>query len=286
VTVPELPEVPGVEVRHRFVDAGGLRTHVAEAGTAGPPVVLVHGWPQHWWLWRDVLPPLAAGHRVVCPDLRGLGWTDAPPGDYRKEQFADDLLALLDALGLAKVTLVGHDWGAFAGMLLALKAPERLDGLVVLSVPHLWSRGRDPRAALGMVHALPLSTLPPAVPRVAEAALRLGRARGSYTAAEREAYLSVLRDPDRIRASSQYYRTFLLHEAGPLVAGRYAKERLRVPTTLLAGDRDPVVRYSDLSGANADELTVERLPGLGHFLPEEAPGTVLAAIRGRVPAYS
>jgi pimeloyl-ACP methyl ester carboxylesterase len=284
VSLPALPEVPGVEVHHRFVDAGGLRQHVAEAGRSGPPVVLVHGWPQHWWLWRDVLPPLAADHRVLCPDLRGLGWTDAPPGEILKAQLADDLLALLDALGLERVTFVGHDWGAVAGMLLALRAPERLAGLVVLSVPHLWARPRDPRAALGMAHALPLSTLPPAVPRVAELALRLGRVRGTYTAAEREAYLGVLRDPARMRSSSQYYRTFLLREAGPFAAGRLAGGRLRVPTSLLAGDRDLVVRYADLGGADADELTVERLPGLGHFLPEEAPGTVLAAIRGRVAA--
>ena len=282
---PPQPTVPGVEVQHRFVDAGGLRTHVAEAGRAdGAPIVLVHGWPQHWWLWRSVLGPLAGEHRLLCPDLRGLGWTEAPRGDYRKEQLADDLLALLDALGLDRVTLVGHDWGAFAGMLLALRAPERLSGLVVLSIPHLWVRARDPRAALGASHALPLSTLPPAVPYVADAALRLGRVRGSYTRAERRAYTDVLRDPDRQRASSSYYRTFLLREAPALVGGHYRAQRLRVPTTLAAGALDPVIRYADLGGANADDLVVERLSGLGHFLPEEAPGTTVAAIRSRAAA--
>ncbi len=282
---PPQPEVPGLAVTHRFVDAGGLRTHVAEAGRPdGAPVLLVHGWPQHWWLWRSVLGPLADEHRLLCPDLRGLGWTEAPRGEIRKEQLADDLLALLDALGLDRVTYVGHDWGAFAGMLLALRAPERLSGLVALSIPHLWVRARDPRAALGMAHALPLSTLPAAVPRIADAALRLGRARGSYTAAERRTYTDVLRDPDRQRASSSYYRTFLLREAPALLSGTYARRRLTVPATLVAGDRDPVIRYADLGGANADELVVERLPGLGHFLPEEAPGTTVAAIRTRTAA--
>ncbi len=78
MTVP-LPHVDGVE--HRWVDAGGLRMHVAEAGPPdGPAAMLVHGWPQHWYEWRKLIGPLAdAGHRVICPDLRGLGWTDAPP---------------------------------------------------------------------------------------------------------------------------------------------------------------------------------------------------------------
>jgi len=282
---PPFPEVPGVEVRHRFVDAGGLRQHVAEAGPPdAPPVVLVHGWPQHWWLWRDVLPPLAGEFRVLCPDLRGLGWTDAPPGPYLKQQLADDLLALLDALGLERVTYVGHDWGALTGLLLALGAPERLSGLVLLSVPHPWARPRDPRAALGFAHAPPLAVLPALVPRIADAALRLGRTRGAYTDAEREVYVSTLRQPARSAASSSYYRTFLLREAGPLLAGRLRSQRLAVPATLVAGDRDPVVRWTDLSDPNADDLVVERLPGVGHFVPEEAPGAVLAATRARAPS--
>src|ERR671916_187124 len=74
---PLLPNVDGVE--HRYIEARGLRFHVAEAG-AGEPVVLLHGWPQHWYEWREVIGPLAAHYRVICPDLRGFGWSEAPPG--------------------------------------------------------------------------------------------------------------------------------------------------------------------------------------------------------------
>src|SRR5687767_14115632 len=76
------PEVQGVS--HRFVDAGGLHMHVAEAGE-GEPVVLLHGWPQHWYEWRRQIPALAQHYRVICPDLRGFGWTDAPASGYEKE---------------------------------------------------------------------------------------------------------------------------------------------------------------------------------------------------------
>ena len=91
---PPFPEVEGVAVTHRdVVLADGTRLHVAAAGD-GPPLVLVHGWPQHWWAWRRILPALAQERRVLCPDLRGLGWSDAPPGAYAKEAWATDLVAL------------------------------------------------------------------------------------------------------------------------------------------------------------------------------------------------
>ena len=134
----ELP-VPGVQVSHRDVDveARGLRVHVAEAGDpAAPPLVLLHGWPQHWWEWRKVLAPLAEDFRVLCPDLRGLGWTSAPASGYDKEELATDLLALLDALGLQRVALVGHDWGGWVGFLAALRAPERFSGFLAASIAH------------------------------------------------------------------------------------------------------------------------------------------------------
>ena len=98
----DLPQLDGVT--HRTVPARGLRFHVAEAG-AGDPIVLVHGWPQHWWMWRHVVPLLAPHARLVMIDLRGFGWSDAPPGAYDKQTLADDLLAVLDALGLERVRL-------------------------------------------------------------------------------------------------------------------------------------------------------------------------------------
>src|SRR5690242_2444838 len=110
----DLPELDGVE--HRFVDARGARFHVALAGPeGGPVVVLLHGWPQHWWMWRDAIGPLAdAGARVVALDHRGYGWSEVTPGGYRTDERADDALAVLDALGIERFALAGHDWGGAA----------------------------------------------------------------------------------------------------------------------------------------------------------------------------
>ena len=129
------PELDGVT--HRYLDVAGTRLHVAEAGE-GPPILLLHGWPQHWWAWRKVIPALAEERRVICPDLRGFGWSDAPPGRYEMQGFATDALALLDELGLDQVELIGHDWGGYAGFLLCLDAPERIDHYLVLGTAHPW----------------------------------------------------------------------------------------------------------------------------------------------------
>src|SRR3954465_1860041 len=120
---PPLPQLPGVE--HRFESVNGVRLHYAEAG-AGDPVVLLHGWPQHWWMWREFIGPLAERFRVIAPDLRGHGWSDKPPDGYRKGELPDDVPALLDPLGIDRVRWVGHDWGAYIGMLAALREPERV----------------------------------------------------------------------------------------------------------------------------------------------------------------
>jgi pimeloyl-ACP methyl ester carboxylesterase len=94
------PQVAGVE--HRFLRAGGLRMHIAQAGQ-GRPIVMLHGWPQHWYLWRRLIPVLAPHARVLCLDLRGFGWSDVPSGGYDRETMAEDILALLDELGLDRV---------------------------------------------------------------------------------------------------------------------------------------------------------------------------------------
>src|SRR5688572_10298658 len=93
------PPLPGVT--HRFLDLDtGVRLHVAEAGPRdATPVLALHGWPQHWWAWRRVIPLLSGEYRLIAPDLRGFGWSEHPAdGDFTKQRMADDAVALLDAL--------------------------------------------------------------------------------------------------------------------------------------------------------------------------------------------
>jgi pimeloyl-ACP methyl ester carboxylesterase len=128
----QLPRADGVS--HRTVAARGPRFHVAEAG-AGEPIVLLHGWPQHWWTWRHMVKLLALHARLVMIDLRGFGWSDAPSVGYDKQTMADDVLVVLDELGLRRVCLVGHDWGAWIGFLACVAAPERFAAFLALGSP-------------------------------------------------------------------------------------------------------------------------------------------------------
>jgi pimeloyl-ACP methyl ester carboxylesterase len=271
------PPVEGVE--HRFVDAGGLRMHVAEAGE-GRPVVMLHGWPQHWYLWRDVIPLLAPHRSVICPDLRGFGWTDVPTSGYDRETMAGDVLALLDALGLEQVDLVGHDWGGWIGLLLALKHPDRVRRLLALGILAPWP-SRNPRNLLEiwrLAYQIPL-----ALPRLGRLAVERGlarlmlrRASGAFSEAEIDAFTERLRG-ERARASELLYRTFLLREAGPVAAGRYGRLLpLTVPTLLLNGERDPVApsRVVREQAAREDALEMEVVPDAGHFVVDEKPDLV------------
>jgi pimeloyl-ACP methyl ester carboxylesterase len=279
-----LPELPGVE--HRYVDAGGLRTHVAETGD-GPPLVLLHGWPQHWWGWHRVVPLLRDHFRLVMPDLRGHGWTAAPPSGYDKEQLATDVLALLDALGIDRARIAAHDWGGWVAFLLALREPERVERMVTLNIPPPMGRA-DPRAALGAwrfwyqgVLASPFGARLVERGSLVRLLLTGDRRRPAAEAEDVDPFVDVLRDPARARASQLLYRTFLTRELPAIVAGRYAKARLHVPTRMLHGTGDFAIGERLLRGAeqHADDLEVELVDGSGHFIIDEKPELVADRIR-------
>jgi pimeloyl-ACP methyl ester carboxylesterase len=266
-------------LQQRFVDAAGLRMNVVEAGE-GRPVVMLHGWPQHWYLWREVVPLLAPHRRVICPDLRGFGWTDVPRSGYDRETMARDVLALLDALGLDEVDLVGHDWGGWIGFLLCLRHPLRVRRFLALGVVPPWpSRNRRTLLEIWrLAYQIPL-----ALPGLGRLGVERGLARfalrsgwDGFSEAEVEAFTERLRG-ERARASELLYRTFLLREVGPVAAGRYEKLLpLTVPSLLVVGARDLVIspRAVRDQAAGEDVLELEVVPGAGHFVVDEKPELV------------
>ncbi len=277
-----MPYLDGVE--HGYATVNGARLHYAEAGS-GEPVLLQHGWPQHWWMWRDQIGPLAERFRVIVPDLRGHGWSDKPRGDYRKDALMRDTIGLLDHLGIERVRYVGHDWGAYVGMLAALRHPDRIERLVALSIPHPWQVDRGPVTVLRsgwyqLVLASPgLGKL--AIGRLGFPRLMLqkGRGVGSFTAAELDTYMSVLTQTDAVEASMRMYRHFLRWELGPTLSGAFHDEHLTVPTRWIVGAEDPVAGIADDGYRGfADDMTLEHLPGVGHFMPEEVPDLVRARL--------
>ena len=277
----ELPDLPGVE--HRYVDAGGLRVHIAEAGS-GPPLVLQHGWPQNWFMWRKLIPELAKDYRLVCPDLRGHGWTDAPPGGYEKEQLASDLLAVLDALELDRVRLVGHDWGGYSSVLAALRAPERFERLCVLGIATPWLRVDPSPKSLAATLYQPVIAAPVVGERIVRhtgfVGLLLDRGSGGarpWTDEELAVFVDQWREPERAAATTQIYRSFLLRDLRAIRGGVYADKRLTVPTLLLYGEKDLVINEERIGDwrSHCDDAEVRELQGVAHFFPEEAPELLL-----------
>jgi pimeloyl-ACP methyl ester carboxylesterase len=277
----EPPPIEGAE--HHYLDAAGLRVHYAEAGE-GPPVLLLHGWPQHHAMWRELIGKLRDRFRLIAPDLRGFGWTEAPGYGYDCETFAKDQVALLDALEIERVDVIGHDWGGWTTFLLGLQHPERVGRLLVCNDPHPWGRPSPrvvarqlPKGWYAMTAAMP--GLGPALLRngwLSRNILSHGNVGTPFTEEEIEAYVDSFRPPERAAAISHLYRYY--HRVFAQGArGRWRGSRLRAPTRLLFGVEDryisPLLVESGYE-QNADEMTVELVPDSGHFIVDEKPELV------------
>ena len=284
----ELPEVEGVE--HRFVSAGGLRTHVALAGS-GPPILLLHGWPQHWWMWRELIGPLARERRVIAPDLRGFGWTEAPPGGYDPEVFARDISALLDALEVeGPVDLIGHDWGGWIGFMLCLRHAERVRRFLALSIYHPFI-GPNPGGLIGLWRfwyqwVLATPGIGPRAGRFDPVLRWVGADQAGWDARERAIYTDQFLEPERGRAGSLLYRHAVLELAPKTLRGEYRRMRMETPTLLLFGTADRPQRHQTLPGfeRSAPNMSLELVPDTGHFIVDERPELVLERAREFLPA--
>jgi pimeloyl-ACP methyl ester carboxylesterase len=234
------------------------------------------------------MPALAADHRVIALDLRGFGWSDAPRFGYDKENLATDVLAVLDALGLDRVKLVGHDWGGWIGFLLCIREPARFSQFLALGITHPW---QTPSTGLRHAHRF-LYQLPTITPvlgyalhrrrRFVRFILRSGCAdRSTFTDAELDAFADNLAEPARSRACVAVYRTFVFREVQPLIRGRYAATRLTTPTHLMVGGSEPVIAPPLTAGYedHADAMTIEIVPDCGHFIADEQPEIVAARAR-------
>jgi pimeloyl-ACP methyl ester carboxylesterase len=283
--VPEPPAIPGV--RRSFVNARGVRLHVTEAGDPdGRPVLALHGWPQHHYAYRDLLADPPAGLRIIAPDLPGYGWSGPPPHKWAKEDVAADLLALLDALGLDRVLLVGHDWGGFVGYLMALRAPERFDGYLALNMAYPWLTRRTMalnlwRSALYMPFVATFGMLLQRhTPYVEKVIFGVGADVAAVGRDNVRIFAERFRDPVCARAATDTYRTFLIREV-PARMRQPESRRATVPIRALFGVRDSAIHPALVSpeGANADDYTVETTD-CGHFIVDERPELVRAGLIG------
>jgi pimeloyl-ACP methyl ester carboxylesterase len=265
---------------------GPLALHVQEAGS-GPPLLLLHGWPQHARIWHKLVPLLAPDFRLVMPDLRGFGSSAVPAGGYNPARFAEDAIALLDALGIERAGVIGHDWGGFTSYLLGLRYPHRISGIVVCNSPHPWATP-DLRAVLELwrlwyvlVVASPAGARIVASRRFIPWLVRLGGRRPVFDDTEAERYAAPLREPPRARASQLLYRHYLKAAFEVFVKRAHSGSRLTVPARAVFGADDFYIAVSNTLGGerHADDWSVRLLEGCGHWTPEERPEAVAEAAR-------
>lgn len=266
---------------NRQVEAGEVRVNLAEAGE-GEPVLLLHGWPQHHQMWREVMRRLASRYRLIAPDLRGFGWTEAPGHGYDGDTFARDQVALLDALDIERAKVIGHDWGGWTAMLLGLDHSERIERMIVVDAPHPWPSRRlsDFRELWRSWYAGVLAA-PVLGPRVlrrtdfVKGILTRAAPPGTFEQAELDSYANSFRPAERARAVNSLYRYYHRVFVSAL-RGRWRDRRLRVPTLLLFGADDLYVTAKLVDGYQpyADEMRAEIVSGAGHFLVDERPDLI------------
>ena len=270
---------------HHIAPVNGIRMHWVEAGTGPETLLFLHGFPEHWYSWRHQLAAFAPEYRVVAPDLRGYNETD-DKGPYDTDTLQADVVALLDHLGLERVHLVAHDWGAAIAWLLAINHPKRLHSLAIMNVPHpkRFEAGiRRPRQLLRSwyVFFFQLPWLPEKAlatggyHRLARALIRQC-APGTFTRGDVQAFLDSWRRRG-LGGGINWYRA-ALRQRRPLPD---PLPTIETPTTLIWGEND-VALGKELTYGTEDyvaDLTVHYLPGVSHWVQQEAPGQVNGFLR-------
>lgn len=279
-------------MEHLKVQANGATFHVARTGK-GPPLLLLHGWPEFWLTWEPVMRRLADRHTLIAPDLRGYGDSDKPAGPFAPDGHATDMLALLDALGIGKVGVVGHDVGGAAMQPLARRVPERLAGLFFFDFvyPGIGARmGAPDRLNLIWYQSFHQMEMAPALVGATRDTCRIYITHFLRNLAYRkdafddvlEIFVDNFLTPGNLAGGFAHYRgahagriQVMKGEAPPLPP-------ISVPTCIRWAEHDPLFPYSwtDRLGETFAELDLALFPGVGHFPHREDPDRAAAEVAG------
>jgi pimeloyl-ACP methyl ester carboxylesterase len=282
------------EIRHASAQANGLRFHVASCepeAESGRLALLLHGFPECWFSWRAQLPLLARlGWRAWAPDLRGYGESDRPPrvADYAIERLLDDVSGLIAGSGARETLLVGHDWGGVIAWYFAMRRPREIARLCVMNLPHpaCMERALRGRQLLRSWYALFFQL--PWLPEKLLAAGDYRAIRQAFVgmAVDKSRFpqevLDVYRDnaarPGALRAMLNYYRALL--RGGSRRQRALGYPRIETPTLMIWGEEDRALGLETTYGTEqyVADLVLRTLPGVSHWVQQEAPETVNAML--------
>lgn len=277
---------------HQFIATNGISLHVVTAGPEdGPPVVLLHGFPEFWYGWHSQIAYLAAaGYRVIVPDQRGYNLSDKPKdvAAYHLDELARDVVGLIDALGYETVYLAGHDWGAAVAWWVVTHYPQRLRKLAILNVPYPAAMGRifqsrnwRQMARSWYIYFFQLPWLPEMMLRVSARTPQNILARSShadtFSAADMARYRQAWAQPGALTAMVNWYRAAVSTFMKASVPERGS---IQVPTLMLWGEQD-VALGKELAQPSIDLCAEGKLvffPNATHWVQHDEADAVNAAL--------
>lgn len=277
------------QIRHEWLHGDAIRLHVLRAGD-GPPVILLHGFPEDARTWKHQIPALvSAGFSILAPDLRGYGRSDRPTaaGAYHMKHLIADVARLVGATGHGRAHVVGHDWGGVVAWTFAGAHPELVDTLVILNAPHieifLRHLRRPSRQWLRSWYTVLFR-----IPWLSERLLSMGNYRlirglfrdrpalPAFSTEDIDGYIATLAEPGALTAALRWYRDNAAADAVQL--SRSA--RVDAPTLVIWGERDTTLGLELLDGLDrvARRVRVHRIARASHWVQNEAPDEVNRAM--------
>lgn len=288
------PADSGIAVK--FVETNGLTFEVAQAGEGDHLALMLHGFPELHYSWRHQMPLLASkGYRVWAPNIRGYGGTDRPSEvrDYALDKLTQDVADLIDASGATKVTLFAHDWGAIIAWAFAITKLRPLTRLVIMNVPHPMVARREIRKwrqfkKSWYIFFFQLPWLPEKLlarkggDAVGELIANTSCNKERFGPEERAIYSEASCRPGARSAMVNYYRALLRH--GDTIG--LGDGRIDVPTLMVWGEEDVAINIHCTDGTDewVSDLTLKRLPGVSHWVQQDAPDEVNAILDEWLPA--
>lgn len=282
---------PASGITPQWVEANGQTFEVATAGDGKKLALCLHGFPELHYSWRHQIPLLVdLGYRVWAPNLRGYGGSSKPEGidSYRLNTLVEDVAALIDASGAEEVTLIAHDWGAIIAWHFAINKVRPLTRLVIMNVPHPQCARRELKhwhqlKKSWYIFFFQLPRLPEwllgrnGAERVKRAFSRMAVDKSRFPDEDLQVYADAASRPGALRSMINYYRALLRTPD----ARQIGDGRVDIPTLMIWGEEDSAIDIRCTEGTKewVPDLELHRLPGVSHWVQQEAPEKVNAILR-------
>ncbi|WP_417615657.1 alpha/beta fold hydrolase [Parasphingorhabdus sp.] len=287
--------VPETAIDLSFVEANGQIFEVAQAGEGKKLALCLHGFPELHYSWRHQIPLLVEmGYKVWAPNLRGYGGSSKPDGvdSYRLNTLVQDVAALIDASGAEEVTLIAHDWGAIIAWHFAILKVRPLTRLVIMNVPHPRCARRELKHWYQLkkswyIFFFQLPRIPEwlfglnGAERIKRAISRMAVDKSRFPEEDLQVYADAASRPGALRSMINYYRALLRTPD----AREIGDAMVHIPTLMIWGEEDAAIdiRCTDGTEEWVPDLELHRLPGVSHWVQQEAPEKVNAILREWLP---